>query len=105
MNIGVLIIGIVMASIDSIVLPMINTIHKNNYDMYFMAIPMIIYAMQPLLFKKSLEYGKVAQMNIIWDVLSDIFVTVIAIVFLQEIYSFSQIVGIVFGIISVALLS
>ena len=94
-----------MAAIDTIVLPMINTIHKHNYDMYFMAIPMIIYALQPLLFKKSLEYGKVAQVNIMWDVLSDVFVTAIAIVFLHERYGMKESIGIGLGILSVALLT
>jgi multidrug transporter EmrE-like cation transporter len=106
MNFGIIIIGIVMAAIDAIVLPLVGIIHTKKLDYLFMIIPMAIYAAQPILFKKGVDLGaNVGTMNVIWDVISDIVVTILGIVILKESYDISTAAGIGLGIVSIFLLN
>ncbi len=67
---------------------------------------MAIYAAQPILFKKGVDLGaNVGTMNVIWDVISDIVVTILGIVILKESYDISTAAGIGLGIVSIFLLN
>ena len=106
MNFGIILIGVVMAAIDAIVLPLVGIIHTKQLAYVFMIIPMAIYAFQPILFKKAIDTGaNVGTMNVLWDVISDIAVTILGIIILKESYNISTAAGMGLGIASIFLLT
>jgi len=97
--------GTAMAGIDVFSLGLLKAIHLQWISPYFFAIPLVIYALQPVLFLKSLDYEGLSVMNMIWDVLSGIFVTILGIYYFQEKITTKKFVGILLSILSIYLLT
>jgi drug/metabolite transporter (DMT)-like permease len=96
-----ILITMIMATIDAVCFPIIKYIHEGSVDIKWMAVPMIIYAIQPLLFYKALKYSNVTIINILWDVSSDIIVTLIGLYLLRETVSFHSKIGLIFAAIAI----
>ena len=100
-----IIFGILLALVDVIVLAMLKMRHdgtiKTN-SVFLLAF--IIYGCQSIIFYKSLDYGSMIQMNLIWDLTSDILVTIIGLCYFKEATSTNQKIGIFLGILSLLLL-
>lgn len=105
MNYTILLIAILMAAIDAFVLPMVSIIHTSNMNIGYMIFPILIYSSQLLIFKYALNYGTLAQMNMLWDITSDILVALISVLVLREALTQNISFGLLFGIISIYLLS
>ena len=100
-----LIYGTAMAGIDVLSLGLLKAIHLNWISPYFFVIPVVIYACQPLLFLKSLDYEGMAVMNMMWDLLSGVLVTIVAISFFHEKITTKKFFGILLSIFCVYLLT
>ena len=98
-----IIFAIVMASIDAIVLPIIKYINDGFYPIYLLILPIIIYAFQPILFYMSLKYSTLTSMNILWDLMSDVIVTIIGLVYLKEKLHYTSKWGLIFAFIAIIL--
>ena len=105
MNYTVLFLALMMAAIDAIVLPMVSVIHTSGMSMYTMIVPVLIYSTQLFIFKGALSYGSLSQMNMLWDISSDILVTLISVFLLKEVLTKNISLGLIFGIVSIYLLS
>jgi multidrug transporter EmrE-like cation transporter len=68
-------------------------------------LPTLIYAMQPWVFLTSLDYESLTVMNLLWDVISDVLVTMEGLFFFQEKVSRTKMLGVGLSLISVFLLS
>lgn len=66
---------------------------------------MLVYSCQPLLFLESLKYNSLTVMNLLWDVMSDVIVTLIGLFYFGEKLSSTKKVGVVFSLISIFLLT
>jgi drug/metabolite transporter (DMT)-like permease len=66
---------------------------------------MLVYACQPLLFLESLKYNSLTVMNLLWDVMSDVIVTLIGLYYFQEKLSKTKKLGVLFSLISIFLLT
>lgn len=98
--------GFVMALIDVFVLTALRLKHKQpDQYVWVHVLAFIVYGFQSILFYKSLDYANLVVMNMLWDVSSDILVSLVGFFFLKEVLSNSQILGVLLGIASVALLS
>jgi len=96
----------VMALIDAIVLSWlksysIGTITWNA----ILPIGMLVYSLQPLLFLKSLQYETMTVMNILWDIISDVSVTLVGLFYFKEKLSIVKQLGLTFAFIAIILLS
>ena len=80
-----IIFAIAMASMDAIILPIIKYVNDGIYPLYLLILPVIIYAFQPILFYMSLKFSTLTSMNILWDLMSDVIVTIIGILYLSRI--------------------
>ena len=100
-----LIYGSLMAGIDVFSLGLLKAIHLNWISPYFFAIPVLIYTLQPGLFLKSLDYEGMSVMNMIWDLLSGVFVTILGLYFFKEKITTKKFVGIFLSILSMYLLT
>ena len=95
-----------MASIDALVMA-----GMKQYDMGvipwrgIVPIAMLIYSFQPYLFLQALQYESMTVMNILWDIISDILVTVMGIFYFKEEISSMKQVGLAFAFVAIVLMS
>jgi multidrug transporter EmrE-like cation transporter len=104
-NSNALIFGGFMGMIDVFMLGMLKAIHLGWIKSAFMILPTIVYAIQPWVFLSSLNYESMTVMNLLWDVLSDLFVTISGVFFFKEKITRAQTIGIGFAIMAVFLLT
>lgn len=99
---------IIMALIDAFVLSLMKYQHI-YYNPYYFIIAFIFYGIQPIIFYYSLNntnkgVGKLSINNVLWDLLSDISVTILAIFIFKESLTTCQMLGFILGMISIYLL-
>lgn len=92
-------LGAIMASIDSIVLPFIK--YVRGWSWVWMIIPTIVYAIQPWIFSYSLNFTNLTVMNLIWDIMSDVIVTMIGLFVLKESLNVHQAMGVIFSFLAI----
>jgi multidrug transporter EmrE-like cation transporter len=98
--------GLLMAGIDVITFGMIKTISLDGTRMIrWMIVPTLFYAIQPWLFLQSLKFETLVITNLLWDVLSDVFVTLMGLVYFGEKLGFYKRIGVVLSLVSVFLLT
>ena len=97
--------GAAMAFNDVISLGLLKAIHLEWLSTYYFIIPLILYAAQPFLFFSSLSFESMAVMNILWDLISDVLVTLSAIYVFNEKISYTKISGILLAMVSMFLLT
>lgn len=95
-----------LAFIDTFVLSGLKK-YSTGEHAYGIAVPigMLIYSLQPLLFLHSLKYESLTIMNILWDIMSDIFVTFIGLFYFKERLSTLKMLGLSFAFVAIVLLS
>jgi multidrug transporter EmrE-like cation transporter len=94
-----------MATVDVFMLGMLKAINLGWISKSLIFLPTLIYAMQPWVFLTSLNYESLTVMNLLWDVLSDVFVTLEGLYFFKEKLSRTKMLGVGLSLISVFLLS
>ena len=104
LNWRTLLFGLGLASVDSIALP-ITRLVSTGLNKWFMLIPMILYSCSPFIFLEALSKESLTIMNIIWDVASDVLVTLIGLLIFSEKISPVKLLGILVGMSSIFLLS
>ena len=96
----------VMALIDSGMLSIIKKISMNTgTGLIYMIIPTLVYACQPWLFLSAIKTETMTVMNLLWDLISDILVSIIGIIYFKEFMGPIRMTGLFLGIISLILLS
>ena len=101
-----LLYGTAMALIDTGILGLVKEISKDGAkSLAFMIIPTIAYAIQPWIFLSSLKYETLIVMNLLWDLLSDVLVSLIGIFYFGEKISSVRLIGLILGMVSLALLA
>jgi multidrug transporter EmrE-like cation transporter len=99
-----LIFVLLMAFIDVIVLSLMKY-QLMNYNPYYFLIAFLFYGIQPIIFYYSLKNGGgLGTNNILWDLMSDLLVIIIAIAIFNEHSSRKQTVGIILAFVSMYLL-
>jgi multidrug transporter EmrE-like cation transporter len=96
----------IMALIDTAVLSWFKSYHIGTLTWRgIVPFGMLLYALQPLIFLQSLNYENMTIMNILWDVISDIFVTTMGLFYFKEKLSPIKMAGLSFAFIAIVLLS
>lgn len=99
-----LMIGGLLATLDMFSLPMYKLAYTTGITQY-VVVGMLVAAAQGLIFYKSMWFTSLAVSNVMWDVLSDVGVTLISIICLGEQISRFKMIGILFGIVGIFFLS
>jgi len=92
-----------MAGIDIIAFSIMKKIFEKALSPGFAIVSMILYSLQPLILWKSLSFETVTVMNILWNLISNIGVTLVGLFVLGESISYSKWAAIVFGFIAIFL--
>jgi multidrug transporter EmrE-like cation transporter len=100
-----LLFGTYMAIVDVFMLGILKAINLGWVSSALVALPMIIYGMQPFVFLASLKFESLTVMNLLWDVASDVLVTITGLWFFGEKISRTKMVGVVLSLISIVLLT
>lgn len=66
---------------------------------------MLYYAFQPYIFLQSLSHQSLTVMNLLWDVMSDVSVTIIGLFFFKEKLTKFKKIGVLLSVISIVLLT
>jgi drug/metabolite transporter (DMT)-like permease len=94
-----------MASVDGLVMPLLKAKHLGMLKgIWMFPLSMLVYSIQPLIFYSALSLESMTVMNVLWDVMSDVIVTIIGFVVFGEILSTKQYIGIVVSLIGITLL-
>lgn len=105
-NIIPLLFGGIMALGDSIILSTLRAYSLGWIKWKpIIAFAMLFYSFQPLIFLKSLKFESLTVMNLLWDVMSDVSVTIIGLFYFGEKLNIYKKIGVVLSIISIALLT
>ncbi len=94
-----------MAGIDGIVLGWIKKYTLGTIHWSYILVGMVIYGLQPLIFLQSLKYETMTVMNILWDVISDLLVTGMGLLYFKEKLSAMKQLGLCFAFVAIVLLS
>ena len=97
--------GSAMAFNDVISLGLLKAIHLEWLSNYYFVVPILLYMVQPFLFFSSLTFESMTVMNIMWDLLSDVLVTVSGVYIFKEKISNSKFMGILLSMVSIYLLT
>lgn len=98
--------GTAMASVDVIMLGIIKSVSLNQSKLLrWMIIPTIAYAIQPWIFLQSLKFESLIVMNLMWDLISDILVTLVGFFYFKERLGPYKSIGVALSILSILLMS
>ena len=98
--------GTAMASVDVIMLGIIKSVSLNQSKLLrWMIIPTIAYAIQPWIFLESLKFESLIVMNLMWDLISDILVTLVGFFYFKERLGPYKTIGVALSILSITLMS
>jgi uncharacterized membrane protein len=100
-----ILVGIVLAIIDILCFGFCKYIFINKLSLWWLLLPSIAYGAQIYIFYYGLQTNSISVLNIIWNLFSSIFVTIIGVLYFKEVLSIYQNIAIVLGIISILLFS
>ncbi len=97
-------LGMMMASLD-VVMMSLAKLSKTGRIAYSTALPSatLIYALEPYIFFKSMKYESLTTMNLIWDLSSDIIVTLVGVFYFKETIKGIRWLAVLFALFSLAL--
>lgn len=97
--------GGVMASIDVLSLGIVKNVSGGTYKMWTMAIATAMYAVQPWIFLSSLSGSSLTIMNLMWDLTSDIMVTLVGLFYFREQIGRTRLIGLILGFVALVLMA
>jgi multidrug transporter EmrE-like cation transporter len=98
--------GVSMALIDVFVLGGLKAKSLGMLNgMWMLPLAMGVYALQPILFSKSLKFESLTVMNLFWDLSSDLLVTLVGLFYFAEKLSPRRMLGVGLSLIALMLLS
>lgn len=98
--------GTVMALIDVGMLGLVKEISKSSIKyLGLMIIPTVAYAIQPWVFLSALRTETMTVMNLTWDLISDVLVSLLGIFYFGEKIGTVRMVGLFLAFISLMLMS
>ena len=98
--------GTLMAILDVIVMGTLKMIkNKTLPRTYSILFSVGMYSLEPLIFLKALNYESMVVTNLVWDLTSDVLVTLQGVLIFKEKFSVIRWFGIALSMISLAILS
>ena len=104
LNWRTLLFGLGFGLLDSIALPIIKTVSLGA-NPFWMIIPTLVYAMSPFAFLAALKWESLTIMNLVWDLTSDIVVTLIGIFLFRESIPPVKMLGVAFSFVALFLMT
>jgi drug/metabolite transporter (DMT)-like permease len=100
-----LFIGFLLTINDLLSFGMCKYIHSNNINIYYLLLPSIMYGFQIPLFFYGLNVSSMTELNIIWNLMSIILVTILGLFYFKEKISGIKTIALFLGLVSLILFS
>ncbi len=97
--------GLLFGLLDAVSLPTIKAVSKGMLGFGWMVVPFLLYAMSPFLFLEGLKGETLTILNLVWDLSSDLIITLIGLFFFRESLSYTKGLGVLFSFMALFLLS
>ena len=104
LNWRTLLFGLLFGTIDAITLPLIKGV-SSGWSFKWMILPFLLYASTPFIFLRGLAGESLVILNLVWDLFSDVVVTIIALFFFAETIPTTKLVGVGLSFISLFLMT
>lgn len=105
-NYHALLFGGLLASIDVVMMFVIKGYSTGWLkSLKWMILPTIIYALDPWIFMRSLQFESLTVMNLVWDLMSDILVTAMGLFVLKESVPKMKLIGVGLAMVSLIFLT
>ena len=105
LNLRTLLFGLMFGMLDAISLPVIKGVNTGLFSYKWMFVPFVLYAASPFLFLQGLKGESLTILNLVWDLTSDVVVTIIGLCFFAESISNTKMLGVCFSFIALFLMS
>lgn len=105
LNARTLLFGLMFGLLDAISLPTIKAVSKGMLSYAWMALPFLLYAASPFLFLEGLKGETLTILNLIWDLSSDLIITLIGLFYFRESLSYTKSLGVLFSFMALFLMS
>lgn len=99
-----LLFGLLFGLIDAVALPIVKNV-SIGWKPLWMIIPVFLYSMNPFIFLKALSSESLVIMNLVWDISSDVIVTLIGLFMFKETIPRTKMIGVAFSFISLFLMT
>lgn len=96
--------GLLFGVIDSIALPMVKWVH-NGASNWWMLFPVVVYAVNPFIFLKALEKESLTIMNLVWDLSSDLLITLVGLFVFAERLPPLKLLGVMVSLVGLFLMT
>lgn len=97
------VIGIILAVFDLLSLGTIKNISAGLFSHNWFYFVFAISFIQPVLFYFGMKYTSMTLLNLIWDLLSDIIVTISGLVYFKESLSGTKSIGLLFALLALTM--
>ena len=105
LNLRTLLFGLMFGMLDAISLPVIKGVNTGLFSYKWMFVPFVLYASSPFLFLQGLKGESLTILNLVWDLTSDVVVTIIGLWFFAESISSTKMLGVCLSFIALFLMS
>ena len=93
--------GSLLALMDVFMQPITKLVSTKSLSLGWMVIPTLAYAVDPWIFLKSLSVEGIAIMNLVWNLVSNIFITFVGLVIFKEQITVLKGIGIALSFVAV----
>lgn len=100
-----LLFGLAFGLLDALCLPIVKSVSIGTFAPVMMLIPVILYGASPLIFLKGLEGETLTILNLVWDLTSDVVVTLIGLLVYAEQISSIKKLGVLLSFVSLFLMT
>lgn len=104
LNLRTLAYGIGLAILDVVSFPMVKGVSL-GWSTAWMAVPIAVYSMAPVLLLSALKAETLVVMNLVWDLLSDVIITMIGLFVFSERIAPLKVLGVCLSLVSLFLLN
>jgi multidrug transporter EmrE-like cation transporter len=100
-----ILMGCLLAITDVTAMSIMKQISVQSFSKMWMIIVTLIYAAQPWFFLTGMNYTGMTVMNLSWDMISDILVTIVGLFYFREKLNGTKMLAVGFSLIAVFLFS
>ena len=95
----------IIAALDMISLGVVKSVFLGTLPFLALSVSLVVYGTQLGLFYHALKFEGLATLNLLWDVISSIFVTGLGILYFQEKLTNKKLIGFLFSAVAIFLLT
>ena len=104
-RIRTLLFGLLFGILDALCLPIVKSVSIGTLAPAMMLVPVILYGASPLIFLKGLQGETLTILNLVWDLTSDVVVTLIGLLVFAEQISSVKKIGVLLSFVSLFLMT